>query len=179
MQAAHPAFQVPAVQQAMNTVWQESYGGGTNRKEIGFFIVPTFDAQGRQTYRVQRLENVPSPASPNGVKSYVTRQNACEFWFKIPQGLPTNALYIHTHPFKRGDQPATLDRQNCGDRTTYDGQNIVSDDDTGIRSDLRKAGVTGNTYIMDGLGIMEYRSSISNVRHDYCGHVNVDGAPEP
>jgi hypothetical protein len=139
-------------QESLNNLWEDTNFGQSevNRFEQGGFQIPNGYDDG---YTFQRI-----------LSSQITEQTPCKLQFQQPANIPEGTIYVHTHPYKRGEQ-----QDYCTARTrTYLNEVGVAD-----RPALQQMGLDEG-LIIDADRITFFRADGSSIdgyaQYDRCGY---------
>ena len=140
-------------QDSLNNLWEDTNFGQSevNRLEQGGFQVPNGYDDG---YTFQRIPS-----------SQITEQTPCKLQFQQPANLPEGTIYVHTHPYERGEQ-----QDYCGTPIPVEYSNEVGVAD---RPALQQMGLDEG-LIIDADRITFFRADGSSIdgyaQYDRCGY---------
>ena len=139
-------------QENLNNLWEDTNFGQSeiNRAEQGGFQIPNGYDDG---YTFQRI-----------LSSQITEQTPCKLQFQQPANIPEGTIYVHTHPYERGEH-----QDYCTARTrTYLNEVGVAD-----RPALQQMGLDEG-LIIDADRITFFRADGSSVdgyaQYDRCSY---------
>lgn len=93
----------------------------------------------------------------------ITSEGPCHIQFTPPADLPEGAIYVHTHPYKNGEE-----QNHCTPGETLIYENVVGDSDP---ASLGSMGITRG-LIIDADMILSYTPNPSQapITHNRCGY---------